>query len=89
MLPGAVLIMSIEGAIEGGDVRAHRYRITVSGGLGETGRYAFGDFTIESNGVTTALIANLDQAALHGALNRIQSFGLELVELTRLADDAG
>lgn len=74
--------------IEGGDVRAHRYRITVSGGLGETGRHAFGDFKIESNGVRTTLTADLDQAALYGALNRIQSLGLELVELTRLADGA-
>lgn len=79
--------MSIEREIEGGDVRAHRYRITVSGGLGETGRHAFADFKIEPTGVNTALIADLDQAALHGALNRIQSFALELVELTRVADD--
>jgi hypothetical protein len=67
-------------------VREHRYKITVRGGLGETGRRVFEGFKIESNGTNTVLIGNLDQAALYGALQRIQSFGLELVELSRLAD---
>lgn len=43
------------------------------------------DFNIEVNGVHTSLAADLDQAALYGALYRIQSFGLELVELTRIS----
>jgi hypothetical protein len=73
----------------GGDVRTHRYRITVSGGLGEIGRKAFGDLQIESNGINTYLIGELDQAALYGTLNRILALGLELVELRRLADGAG
>ena len=71
----------------GGDVRRHRYRITVSGGLGKTGREAFGDFRIEPNGTNTALIADLDQSGLYGVLNRVQALGLELTELTRLTDD--
>ncbi len=65
-------------------MRTHRYRITIAGGLGEIGREAFGDFLIEPNGADTVLIGDLDQAALHGALNRILSLGLELVELDRL-----
>jgi hypothetical protein len=68
-------------------MRTHRYRITIAGGLGEIGRAAFEDFTIESNGAATVLIGDLDQAALHGALNRILSLGLELVELDRLPDE--
>jgi hypothetical protein len=69
-------------------VRNHRYRITISGDLGETGREAFSDFSIEFNGAWTVLTGDLDQAGLYGALNRIQSLGLELVELSRLADAA-
>jgi hypothetical protein len=72
-----------------GDVRTHRYRITIAGSLGEIGREAFADFAIESNGTNAVLTGNLDQAALYGALNRILSFGLELVELSRLTDGTG
>jgi hypothetical protein len=67
-------------------VRTHRYQITISGGLGDIGREAFGDFRIESNGKNTVLTGDLDQAALYGALNRILSLGFELVELRRLSD---
>jgi hypothetical protein len=66
-------------------VRTHRYKIIILGGLGETYREAFRDFHIEPNGTNTALTGELDQSGLYGALNRIQSLGLELVELTRLA----
>jgi hypothetical protein len=65
-------------------VSTYRYRIIVSGGLGSLAREAFEDFEIEFNGEKTALTADLDEAALYGALNRIQSLHLELVELTRL-----
>ena len=67
-------------------MRTHRYKITISGGLGETGREAFRDFQIERNGTNTMLTGELDQAGLYGALNRVQALGLELVELSRLAD---
>jgi hypothetical protein len=67
-------------------VRTHRYKITISGGLGEASREAFGDFHIVPNGTNTVLIGDLDQSGLYGALNRIQSLGLELVELSRLTD---
>lgn len=52
-------------------------------------RQAFGGFTIASEGVYTTLIADLDQAALYGALLRIQSLDLDLIELTRTSEDAG
>ena len=64
----------------------HRYQITVDGGLGEAGRELFEGFKIEPYGQGTMLVADLDQAALFGALNRIQALGLELVELIRVAD---
>lgn len=63
----------------------HRYRITIAGGLGRAARQAFEEFTIEASGTHTSLIAGLDQAALYGALNRIRSLGLELVEFTRIS----
>jgi hypothetical protein len=68
----------------GGAVRTHRYRITIAGDLGEIGREAFADFLIESRGRDTVLIGDLDQASLYGALNRILSLGLELMELSRV-----
>jgi hypothetical protein len=67
-------------------VRAHRYRITISGNLDEIGREAFGDFRIEASGADTALTGDLDQAALYGALNRILTLGFDLLEVTRLAE---
>ena len=67
-------------------MRTHRYKIIILGGLGETYREAFRDFHIEPNGTNTVLIGDLDQSGLYGALNRIQSLGLELVGLSRLAD---
>ena len=69
-------------------MRTHRYRIIVAGGLSEIGREAFSDFRIETNGTNTALVRDLDQAALYGTLNRILSLGFELIELCRLTDSA-
>ena len=61
----------------------HRYRIFIGGGLSIVARQAFDGFTTESSGVYTTLIADLDQAALYGALNRTQSLDLDLIEVTR------
>jgi len=65
-------------------VHTHRYRIVVAGDLSEIGRETFSDFRIEANGTNTALVRDLDQAALYGTLNRILSLGFELIELRRL-----
>jgi len=67
-------------------VRTYSYLITIVGGLGEISREAFGDFRIESNGINTVLAAEMDQAALHGALNRLMALAIEVVELRRLPD---
>lgn len=67
-------------------MRAHRYRLTIAGRLGEIGREAFRDLRIESNGTNTVLIGDLDQAALYGTLNRIYTLGFELVALNREPD---
>ena len=68
-------------------MRAHRYRIIVSGSLGEIALEIFGDLCVESDGANTGLTGELDQAALYGVLNRIPAFGLELVALSRLNDE--
>ena len=62
----------------------HRYRIIVSGTLGEITRQVFEDLSIESDGANTGLSGELDQAGLYGVLDRILAFGLELVALSRL-----
>ncbi len=67
-------------------MRRHRYRIIVSGRLGETTREVFGDLCLEFDGANTGLTGELDQAALYGVLNRIPAFGLELLALSRLDD---
>ena len=65
----------------------HRYRIIVSGTLGDFTRQVFEDLCIESNGADTGLTGEFDQAALFGVLNRIMDFGLELMALSRLDDE--
>jgi hypothetical protein len=69
-------------------VELHRYRVIVSGRLGEISRGVFEDLCVESDGANTGLTGELDQAALYGVLDRIQSLGLELVALSRLDDEA-
>jgi hypothetical protein len=70
-------------------VHTYRCQITVRGDLGRAARQAFEDFEIEFDGGRTSLTAELDQAALFSALNRIQSLGLELVGLKRIPGPEG
>ena len=63
----------------------HRYRIVLAGDLSEAAREAFDGWKIEPVGAETALIGDMDQAALHGVLNRIHCLGLHLVEVCRQA----
>lgn len=65
----------------------HRYRIVVAGVIGEAGREAFEGFKIDQIGGDTALRADLDQAALFGALSRVLSLGLELIEVVQEDSD--
>jgi len=68
-------------------MRPHRYRIIVSGTLGELTRQVFDDLCVENDGADTGLTGELDQAGLFGVLNRIMDFGLELMALSRLDDE--
>jgi hypothetical protein len=58
------------------------YVITVRGTAGPAVRTAFHDVTVSAVGDTTVLRrTGTDQAALHGLLQRIQDFGLEVLDV--------
>jgi hypothetical protein len=61
------------------------YQIRVRGHLGATLRRAFPAMHAETQGQDTLLQGVADQAALHGVLARIETLGLELLEVRRLA----
>ena len=68
---------------------ASPYQIRIGGQLSETTLLAFEGLTAQVNPVDTVLTgALLDQAALHGVLEQIQSLGLELIEVRRLSPQA-
>ena len=61
-----------------------RYEIRVAGRLDEAAAAAaFGDLTVSACGSVTVLRGDLDQAALHGVLERIRSLHLELLDARR------
>ena len=61
-----------------------RYEIHVSGLLGERLLTAFPELHAHTLESVTVLVGDLpDQAALHGVLSRIESLGLELLEVRR------
>jgi hypothetical protein len=62
------------------------YEIRVRGRLGETFRTAFPSLRTRTQGNDTVLSGSLvDRAALYGVLAIIETLGLELVELRRVA----
>jgi len=64
------------------------FHIRVKGEMGQQLREAFEDVELTvDHGVTRLRVAGSDASALHGILDRIQSFGLELIDLH--AGDAG
>lgn len=71
-------------------VAASQYEIRISGRLGEMTLLAFEGLTVRVNPAETVLTGPLlDQAALHGVLEQVESLGLELVEVRRLTPPAG
>jgi hypothetical protein len=62
------------------------YEIRVRGHLGQTMRTAFPDLRVRVEGSDTVLSGALpDQAAVYGVLAAIESLGLELVAVRRVA----
>jgi hypothetical protein len=61
------------------------YEIRIRGRLSDSLCGAFEDFTTAVKPAETVMRGELrDQAELHGLLDRIQSLGLELIEVRRL-----
>jgi hypothetical protein len=64
------------------------YEIRVKGRLSDALSGALEDFTASVSPAETVIRGQLrDQAELHGVLERIQSLGLELIEVRRLGRD--
>ncbi len=60
----------------------NRFVIIIRGEAGPTVRAAFDDFDITVEDGTTALRGNvIDRAALYGVLQRLQDFGIEILEI--------
>ncbi|HEY1621503.1 MAG TPA: hypothetical protein VGG25_28015 [Streptosporangiaceae bacterium] len=61
------------------------YQIRVRGHLGAAMLRAFPTLHAEPQGRDTLLRGIADQAALHGALARVEELGLELIEVRRVS----
>jgi hypothetical protein len=63
------------------------YRLVVRGELDARYTFLFNGMTMEPVAGTTVLTGDvLDQAQLHGFLDRIEELGLELVEIQQMAE---
>ena len=63
-----------------------RYDVTIVGEPGDVLLGAFSDVTVRRAPGVTVLSADLDQAGLHGLLERVADLGIELVAVRRDAD---
>ena len=64
-----------------------KYEIRVRGELGERFASAFSGMTIHAEGHETRIIGEVvDQAQLHGLLDRIRALGIELVSVTPIIE---
>jgi hypothetical protein len=59
------------------------YEIRIVGSLGPAAQEAFADLALDIEPTATVLCGELDQAALHGLLDRVRALGLELVDIRR------
>jgi hypothetical protein len=63
------------------------FEIRIRGRIGDTLLASFSDLEAEVEPAETVLRAErLDQAALHGVLERVRTLGLELVEVRQVKD---
>src|SRR5215218_711370 len=89
VMTASVLTRIVEGdqvaAQEVGSRMAAYYEIRIKGRIGDSLLLAFEGLTVSTEPVETILHGPLpDQEALHELLSKIQSLGLEVVELRRL-----
>jgi hypothetical protein len=57
------------------------YEFRVVGAIGPAAREALSHLAIESQGSSTVLSGQMDEAGLHDVLDCIRAFGLELMEI--------
>ena len=62
----------------------HHYEIRVVGSIGPAAQEAFSDMGMDVEPVSTVLSSTLNQRGLHAILNKIQTLGLELVDVRQL-----
>lgn len=63
------------------------FEIRIRGRVGDTLLASFGDLEAEVEPAETVLRAeHLDQAGLHGVLERVRTLGLELVEVRQVKE---
>jgi hypothetical protein len=68
-------------------VASAAYEIRIKGRLSDSLSGAFEDFTASVKPAETVMRGQLrDQSELHGLLDRIQSLGLELIEVRKIDD---
>jgi hypothetical protein len=75
--------------VSGGVVAPVTYEIRVVGKIGPAAREAFGGLDMDTEPTATVLSGELDQAALHGLLDRVRALGLELVDIRRVRAPSG
>jgi hypothetical protein len=60
-----------------------RYKIRFAGRPDDAANDAFAGLDLVSDGSLTVISGEFDQAALHGLLERVRAFGLDLVDVRR------
>jgi len=65
-----------------------RYEIRIAHPLDESMATAFEGLDLRADGDITVVLGELDQAALHGVLERVRVLGLELVDARRVRRSA-
>ncbi|WP_127503098.1 hypothetical protein [Actinoplanes solisilvae] len=73
-----VLEVSVAGSAPGGRP-GEMYEVLVAGVLGPAARAAFAGLSTRDETDSTVVCGELDQAGLHGVLDRIRALGLDLV----------
>jgi len=68
--------------MDGEQARGRRYRLVIRGELGEPFGFLFEGMTMDRVAGTTVLTGSvIDQAHLHGLIQRTQDLGLELISV--------
>jgi cell division FtsZ-interacting protein ZapD len=73
--------------MQGGAAKAAMYRLVVRGELDSRFAYLFNEMEMQRVQGTTVLTGKvIDQAQLHGFIERIEELGLELIAVERLGE---